>query len=308
MQWRNRSGSSNVRNSNNPSGGRRVGLGGILLTRILLSRAGGSIILILILIFLFRGCLFNSRNEFIRPSQPHSFQEQEQDFSTGQGDPKTYDEMRQFLSVALKDTEDAWNEIFSENGYQYETATLHTFTDYIQTACGGADKQIGPFYCPADQTVYIDMTFYRQLRDQFGASGDFTMSYVVSHEIGHHVQYQLGILDEVQRLKKGMSEEEANKLNVRLELQADYYAGCVAKWQDERGYLEEGDILEAINAAKAIGDDAIQQSNLGYVVPEKFTHGSSEQRKEWYQLGYRYGDLENGDTFSVPDSELFDYE
>ncbi len=321
MQWRNRKGSSNVRNSSGGNRSSRGGTGGFgggmgglpgLLLGSLLGKGGGTVILLIVLFFLFSGGL-NLSNLGITDSQSQTPQNQneqqhvDQDFSDGQGDPKTMDEMRQYLSVALKDTEDTWEGIFRESGRTYQPTTLHTFEDYVQTACGGASKQVGPFYCSADETVYIDMTFYNQLKTQFGASGDFTMSYIVAHEVGHHVQHQLGILKEVNRLQQQMSKEEANRLNVRLELQADYFAGCVAKWQDEQGYLDDGDIMEAINAAQAIGDDTIQKKSQGYVVPDDFTHGSSAQRKEWYDRGYRYGDLEHGDTFSIPDSELFDY-
>lgn len=314
MKWRGRRSSSNVRSTRGSSGRRSSGVGsgfgggrGPRIPVGMIGGGGGFIGLIIIVILLLsQGGLRN-----ILPLDDNSGQQAGgpgQSFATDDvGDPVNEAEMEQFLSVALADTEDAWNSIFRDYGYQYKEPTLHIFSDYVQSACGGQSRQVGPFYCPVDETIYIDLTFYTQLRNDFRAGGDFTMAYVLSHEVGHHVQNILGILDDVRAEQRGMSEAQSNAMNVRVELQADYFAGVVARWQEEQGFLAEGDIEEAINAAEAIGDDTIQRRSRGYVVEDSFTHGSAEQRMRWYQRGYQYGDLEHGDTFSIPESQLFDY-
>ncbi|MFT4762419.1 MAG: putative metalloprotease [Paraglaciecola sp.] len=208
-----------------------------------------------------------------------------------------------FVSVVLKETEDVWNELFPKQlNRRYVEPGLVLFTGQDKSACGFASAATGPFYCPADQKVYIDLEFYNTLQKRFGASGDFAMAYVVGHEVGHHVQNLLGITSEVSRQKGRVPEAQYNNLSVRLELQADFLAGVWAHhMQKNNNILEEGDFEEAMNAAHAIGDDNIQKRSRGYVVPESFTHGSSEQRMRWFRKGFTTGDLSQGDTFKATD-------
>lgn len=215
------------------------------------------------------------------------------------------EELATFVSTILAGTEDIWTEQFRAIGREYEPPTLVMFTDAVQTGCGGATSQVGPFYCSADKCVYIDLSFLRDMRQTLGAGGDFAYAYVIAHEVGHAVQDQLGILDQAHSQMSRLSEEEANKISVRLELQADYLAGVWAA-NDNREYnsLEEGDIEEALDAALKIGDDYLQRKAQGYVVPESFNHGTSEQRSRWLHKGLTSGNLTDGDTFSVPYSQL----
>lgn len=209
----------------------------------------------------------------------------------------------QFVSVVLKETEDVWNVLFPKQlNRNYTEPGLVLFTGKDKSACGFASAATGPFYCPADQKVYIDLEFYNTLQKRFGASGDFAMAYVVGHEVGHHVQNLLGITSEVSRQKGRIPEVKYNDLSVRLELQADFLAGVWAHhMQKNNKILEEGDFEEAMNAAHAIGDDNIQKRSRGYVVPESFTHGSSAQRMRWFRKGFETGDLSQGDTFKATD-------
>jgi len=210
------------------------------------------------------------------------------------------DKLAEFVSVVLASTEDVWVDQFRREGMTYQVPKLVLFTGQVQSACGIAGSATGPFYCPADQKVYIDLQFYQDLQDRFGAPGDFAQAYVIAHEIGHHVQNQLGILQKVHEAQQRVSKEQANQLSVRLELQADFLAGVWAHHtQKMRGLLESGDLEEAINAASAIGDDRLQQAGQGYVVPDSFTHGTSEQRARWFRLGYETGDMNRGDTFNT---------
>lgn len=204
------------------------------------------------------------------------------------------------MNVLLKDTEDVWAKIFQENGMTYENAGMVLFSDRVQTACGTASSASGPFYCPADQKVYMDLKFFDELETKFGAKeGDFSIPYVLAHEVGHHVQTLLGTSAKVRQMQEGMSQKEANKLSVALELQADFYAGVWTHYNQEMNqFLEEGDIDEALSAANAVGDDAIQKRVQGEVIPDSFTHGSSEQRKYWFMKGYKTGDIKQGDTFN----------
>jgi len=209
------------------------------------------------------------------------------------------EELADFVAVVLADTEEIWGKVFDENGMTYQEPTLVLYTGSVQSACGFNSAAVGPFYCPGDHKLYIDLSFYNGLKNRFNAPGDFAMAYVVAHEVGHHVQTLLGVNEEVNRIRQRVSEEEYNRYSVAMELQADYLAGVWAKHAQEKGYLEEGDFEEAMNAASAIGDDTIQRRARGYVVPESFTHGSSAQRMEWFNRGFKYGDLDHGDTFSV---------
>lgn len=208
-------------------------------------------------------------------------------------------ELAQFVSVVLAETEDVWTQLFSEDGLTYKYPKLVLYTGSVQSACGFSSAATGPFYCPGDYKLYIDLSFYDELKTKFKAPGDFAMAYVVAHEVGHHVQTLLGINEKVNSLRSRLSEKEFNKYLVRLELQADYLAGVWAHYANRTNLLEEGDIDEALNAASAVGDDRIQKSMQGYVVPESFTHGTSEQRKRWFYKGFNAGNLEDGDTFSA---------
>lgn len=209
-------------------------------------------------------------------------------------------ELAQFVSVVLKDTEDVWSELFREEfNADYEEPSLVLFSGSDQSGCGFASAATGPFYCPPDRSVYIDLSFANDLSQRFGAAGDFAMAYVVSHEVGHHIQNLLGTSDKVQAARQQMNEVEGNRLSVALELQADFYAGVWANHaQKMKQILEPGDIEEALRAANAIGDDRLQKQSQGYVVPDAFTHGTSEQRMYWFKKGYETGDIRQGDTFS----------
>lgn len=209
------------------------------------------------------------------------------------------DEAGQFVSVVLADTEDTWQRIFREGGETYRVPTLVLFSGQTSSACGFASAATGPFYCPADEKVYIDLDFYRELRTRFRAPGDFAQAYVIAHEIGHHVQNLLGVLPEVNAARRNASQAQSNELSVRLELQADCLAGIWAHDAESRDMLEVGDIDEALNAAAQIGDDAIQRRTQGYVVPESFNHGSSAQRSQWFKRGYDVGRVDACDTFGT---------
>ncbi|PID02875.1 metalloprotease [Sporosarcina sp. P2] len=207
-------------------------------------------------------------------------------------------ELADFVSVVLADTEVIWSELFAQQGIQYENPKLVLYSGQVDTACGYGSAAAGPFYCPGDQKLYIDLAFYNELQSSFKAPGDFAMAYVVAHEVGHHVQTLLGISDQVMPLRQKMSEKEFNKYLVRFELQADYFAGVWAHHAKGRGYLEQGDLQEAITAASAVGDDTIQKRARGYVVPESFTHGTAKQRMYWFERGFELGTIEGGDTFN----------
>lgn len=211
------------------------------------------------------------------------------------------EELAEFVSVVLADTEVIWADIFAEQDLQYTEPKLVLFNGSVQSACGVAGSSTGPFYCPGDQTVYIDLDFYQELKNKFEAPGDFAMAYVIAHEIGHHVQNELGVIDQMNEIRAKVSEEEYNEYNVRLELQADYLAGVWAKHVQGKNLLEEGDLEEAMTAASAVGDDRIQMETQGYIVPDSFTHGTSEQRKRWFLKGYEAGDLSEWDTFGTDD-------
>lgn len=208
------------------------------------------------------------------------------------------EELSQFVKVVLADTEDVWHKLMKD----YREPTLVLFSGSVQSGCGTADASTGPFYCGDDERVYIDLSFYQELRDRFNAPGDFAQAYVIAHEVGHHVQHLLGITDKVHASRENLSEEEYNKLSVRLELQADFLAGVWAHHANElNSMIEEGDFEEAINAASAIGDDRLQKQFQGRVTPDSFTHGTSEQRVRWFTKGYKTGDTSQGDTFNATD-------
>lgn len=206
----------------------------------------------------------------------------------------------QFVKTLLADNEDVWTKIFQENNMTFEAPKLVLFSGSVQTACGGASSASGPFYCPGDKTIYMDMTFFEELRTKFGAEGgDFAVAYVMAHEFGHHIQTLLGTSQKVQQMQQNKSETEGNKYSVALELQADFFAGLWTHYNEKQNsMLEPGDIEEALSAANAVGDDAIQKKMQGQVVPDSFTHGTSEQRMYWFNRGFKTGDITKGDTFS----------
>jgi predicted metalloprotease len=207
-----------------------------------------------------------------------------------------------FAKVVLADTEDVWTKLFSDMGKTYQPTIMHSFTDGVSTGCGEAGAETGPFYCPADQKVYIDLSFFDELANKFGAAGDFAQAYVIAHEVGHHVQDLLGVSAKMEQARQQLSESEYNKLSVKLELQADFYAGVWAHYEQHmKDVLDPGDIEEALNAANQIGDDRLQKKYQGQVTPDSFTHGTSEQRMYWFKKGYESGDLSQGDTFAASD-------
>jgi len=210
------------------------------------------------------------------------------------------DQMKEFTAVVLADTEDSWNELFAEENRRYIEPTLVTFSGVVNSACGTAQSAVGPFYCPADQKVYIDLSFYNDMRDRYGASGDFAQAYVIAHEVGHHVQNLLGIASRVRQAQGSASQTEANKLSVRMELQADCLAGLWARHADRaKNILEAGDLEEALAAAAAIGDDRLQNQSRGHVSPDSFTHGTSDQRVRWFKRGLGSSNVEDCDSFSA---------
>jgi len=285
MKWKGRRSSSNVEDRRSSGSSSMGGIGGKGIL------GGGLGIIIIIIIALMGGDIGSILNPgVVNPGNTPTIQgtQEEEDLKT-------------FVSVVLADTEDAWTQIFAENNMTYENPTLVIFSGSVQSGCGTAGSSTGPFYCPADNKLYIDLSFYQDLSQKFGAPGDFAMAYVVAHEVGHHVQTLLGISQQVQKITSQLSQTEANKYLVRLELQADYLAGVWANHAKGQGYLEEGDLEEALNAANAIGDDRLQKNTQGYVVPDSFTHGTSAQRMKWFKLGFQYGDLSHGDTFNTND-------
>lgn len=271
MRWIGRQGSDNVND--------RRGMGGKLA---LGGGVGGLIVLLLSVL------LGNNPLETINTGNPPNHASSPEE-----------DKQAQFISVVLKDTEDVWHKLFTEQlGGSYQEPTLVLFSQSDQSGCGFASAATGPFYCPSDNSVYIDLSFYDLLSSRFNASGDFAMAYVVAHEVGHHVQNLLGTSDKVHQARERLSEEEANKLSVALELQADFYAGVWAHHaQEMKNTLEEGDIEEALRAAEAIGDDKLQMQSQGYVVPDAFTHGTSAQRMQWFKKGFDTGEVKEGNTF-----------
>jgi hypothetical protein len=279
MLWQGQRESENVEDARGSGGGRLVMGGGI-----------GTVILVVLYLVLGGDpqALFNAQQQ-AQVSQPAQVNTQA---------PR--DDASKFVAVVLADTEDAWNDVFRQMGRKYDEPRLVLFTDVIQSGCGFAKGATGPFYCPQDRQVYIDLGFFRQLQERLGASGDFAEAYVIAHEVGHHVQKLLGITDRVDAARRRASEAESNRLSVRLELQADFLAGVWARYADRTKHVvEAGDIEEAIRAANAVGDDRLQSRSRGYVVPDSFTHGTSEQRVRWFRRGYETGDLSQGDTFNA---------
>jgi predicted metalloprotease len=280
MRWRDRRQSENVEDRRGMSRG-KVAVGGGLGT-----------ILLLILVLLFGG-------------DPRQLLEQLPQENPNVGTQSSRpinpeeEELKKFASVVLAETEDVWNEIFLRSGGQYREPILVLFTDEVSSACGFAGAAVGPFYCPGDQKLYLDLSFFRELATRFRAPGDFAGAYVVAHEVGHHVQNLLGTMEKVQAAQSRMGREQANQLSIRLELQADFLAGVWAHHAQKKGVLEPGDVEEALTAASAVGDDRLQKEAQGYVVPDSFTHGSSDQRIRWFRRGLETGDIRQGDPFNA---------
>lgn len=283
MKWKGRRQSDNVEDRRGMSSGGKTIVG------------GGILGIIILLINVFGG----ENAQMITPVLEQLNQGQNQQ-TTEQRDLTAKElEEQAFVKTLLADNEDVWSRIFEENNLQYKKPTIILFSGAVQTACGNATSDSGPFYCPADQKVYMDLTFFEELKTRFGAKGgDFATAYVIAHEIGHHVQTLLGTSTKMRQMQQGKSKAEANRLSVALELQADFYAGIWTHYNQEmNAILEEGDLDEALSAAHAVGDDAIQAKMQGHIVPESFTHGTSEQRKYWFMKGYKTGDIKQGNTF-----------
>lgn len=280
MKWRGRRKSSNVEDRRSKGGGKAV--------------IGGGVGIVILLIYTLLGgnpgdMMGNMTNISPETSNAPYIETAEEN------------ELADFVSVVLADTEEVWTGVLAEEGIEYREPVLVIFSGSVESGCGMAGSQMGPFYCPADDKLYIDLSFYEDLKTKFKAPGDFAMAYVVAHEVGHHVQNILGITDQVQKLRPRLSQEEYNQYSVRLELQADYLAGVWAHHAQRMDLLEEGDLEEALNAASAIGDDTLQKRAQGYAVPDSFTHGTSEQRRRWFYKGFKAGDLSEWDTFGTKD-------
>ena len=283
MRWRGGRRSTNIEDRRGARSGSRV-LGGGL----------GTIVLVLVAMY------FGVDPSFLIEGMQSSTGSSQSSGTTPTADDLQNDPLADMISVVVADTEDVWRDIFRSQGYSYQEPTLVLFSGSTRSACGMGQAAMGPFYCPADQKAYIDLSFYDEMRTRFQAPGDFAQAYVIAHEIGHHVQNLLGISNEVHRMQQASSKMQANQLSVRLELQADCFAGVwAARAERARGIIEAGDIDEALNAASAIGDDRLQKQSRGTVVPESFTHGTSKQRQYWFRAGLESGDPDDCDTFSA---------
>jgi predicted metalloprotease len=275
MKWQGRQGSGNIEDRRGMSGGKMALGGGI-----------GTVVVVIIVML-----LGGDPSQLLNSIKGGNDTEQ---VSTSAEE----DQMAQFVAVVLKDTETVWGKIFEKSNMTYRQPKLVLFRDQVESACGLASSASGPFYCPSDEKVYIDLSFCDQLKTRFGAYGDFAVAYVIAHEIGHHVQKQLGILEKIDSQRSRLSKAQANKLTVKLELQADFLSGMWAHYAEEMlNTLDAGDIEEAMNAAASVGDDKLQMKYQGRIVPDAFTHGTSAQRKEWFRRGWESGDLKKGDTF-----------
>ncbi|MBE0391859.1 neutral zinc metallopeptidase [Flavobacterium sp. PL002] len=282
MKWQGRRKSDNLEDRRGMSSGGKTVVG------------GGIIGIVILLLNVFGG----ENGKMITPvleqfNQGNSAPTEQRDLTTKEK------EEHAFINALLVDNEDVWTKIFQENGMTYKEPKVVLFSDAVNTKCGSATSASGPFYCPADQQIYMDLRFFEELKTRFGAKGgDFATAYVLAHEIGHHVQTLLGTSNKMRQMQQGKSKAEANKLSVALELQADFYAGVWTHYnQKMNNILEDGDLDEALSAAHAVGDDAIQSKMQGHIVPESFTHGTSEQRKYWFMKGYKTGDIKQGNTF-----------
>ncbi|HTE11254.1 MAG TPA: neutral zinc metallopeptidase [Chitinophagaceae bacterium] len=282
MQWFGRRESSNVDDRRGFSGGGIATGGGII-----------GVIIYLVYSFLSGNSVDSSQIPQISPQSANSTLSPEEQ--------KEDDKRASFVKVVLADTEDIWAELFKESGATYTDPTLVLYRDQVASACGGASAASGPFYCPNDSKLYVDLSFYQEMQTRLNAPGDFAMAYVIAHEVGHHVQNLSGTAQKISRLRQQANEKDANRYSVMLELQADFYAGVWAHYEQKKNnILDKGDIEEALNAANAIGDDRLQKRSSGVVVPDAFTHGTSAQRMYWFKKGYDTGDMKQGDTFNDP--------
>ncbi|SFE52660.1 hypothetical protein SAMN05518672_10798 [Chitinophaga sp. CF118] len=282
MRWQNRRLSDNVEDRRSGGGMRTLGVGGGI---------GGIIIVVLALLF--------NRNpqQVLQQVQQGSGNTQQSEQVTDNSD-----ENSRFAATVLAETEDVWTKLFSEMNKTYQKPHMVLFRDFDQSGCGSAQAAMGPFYCPADEKVYLDLSFFNEMEQRFHVVGDFSRAYVIAHEVGHHVQNLLGITKKMDAMRSRLSEEEYNKLSVRLELQADFLAGVWAHHEQKMDdVLEAGDIEEALSAASAVGDDKLQKAAQGYVVPDAFTHGTSAQRMRWFKKGFESGNIKDGDTFNATD-------
>jgi predicted metalloprotease len=313
MRWKSGRRSSNVEDRRNGGGGMRAGrIDGQRMPVRRRTVAGGGlglvVVVVLAMVFGIDPSVLIGLTDQMNQGQPPSTQQAPGQYGSplgGQpGQPGLtggrQDELAQFVSVVLADTEDTWNAIFRQGGADYREPKLVLFTDYVRSACGLTESAVGPFYCPADEKVYIDLSFYDELQNKYRAPGDFAQAYVIAHEVGHHVQNLLGISSQVTQAQRAAGKRESNRLSVMLELQADCLAGVWAHHaHDQRNILEQGDIEEAMNAAAQIGDDRMQKRATGFVMPDSFTHGSSEQRARWFRTGLASGDVQSCNTFEA---------
>ncbi|MDU6925975.1 KPN_02809 family neutral zinc metallopeptidase [Franconibacter helveticus 513] len=284
MRWQGRRESDNVEDRRRQSGGPMMGGGGFRLP----GGKGGIVLLVIVVVAGYYGVDLTS---LITGGQPLTQQTQTRSISPDE------DEAAKFTSVILATTEDTWGQLFEQMGHSYQQPKLVMYRGATRTGCGTGQSVMGPFYCPADSTVYIDLSFYDEMKNKLGADGDFAQGYVIAHEVGHHVQKLLGIEPKVRQMQQNASQTEVNHLSVRMELQADCFAGVWGHSMQQQGVLEAGDIQEALNAAQAIGDDRLQQQSQGRVVPDSFTHGTSEQRYSWFKRGFDSGDPKQCNTF-----------
>lgn len=302
MEWRGRRQSDNVEDVRGQGGGFGAPGGGGRFRIPIGGGAGGGglsgIIILVVLFFALRACGIDPIQ--VLTGGGGSFAPGQMTEETDGNQPAASDEMKQFVSTVLAETEDTWSGIFKAEGETYTDPKLVLFSGQVRSACGFASAASGPFYCPNDQKVYLDTAFFNQLSRQFGASGDFAQAYVIAHEIGHHVQNLTGVLPKFNEMRQSMSEADANQMSVRVELQADCFAGVWGHYTAQKGILEKGDPEEALNAAQQIGDDTLQKRMQGYVVPESFNHGTSQQRQTWFARGFNSGKLSDCDTFNNP--------
>lgn len=272
----------NDRRGKRPSGKISLGIGGTILIALIIWLAGGNPM----------EFMTQQATDIISPEKAYVPSAQEESAAT-------------FAKTILAGTEDVWTDIFAQNGLKYIAPKMVLFSRATSSGCGSATSSTGPFYCPTDQTVYIDLSFFEQMKTQLNAGGDFAYAYVIAHEVGHHVQYLLGTLQKVQQKQQQLTEKESNELNVRLELQADFYAGVWAYHDNENfNSIEDGDIEEGLNAASQIGDDRLQMQSQGYTVPDTFNHGTSAQRIRWLKKGLQTGNIQDGNTFDIPYKQL----
>ncbi|WP_136660291.1 neutral zinc metallopeptidase [Nitratireductor sp. XY-223] len=299
MRWKGRRQSSNIEDRRGRSFGRGRGTRISTRPRRIGGKSGGGISAIVLLVIGYIVLKYMGIDPAILLSEGGLSPSIER-IDPGGGEqlsPQRQDEMTQFVATVLAETEDTWGGLFSASGVRYNEPTLVLFEGRVSSACGLASVASGPFYCPGDQKIYIDLAFYDELANRFGAAGDFAQAYVIAHEVGHHVQNLIGVLPEFNRIRGGLSRTEENRMSVRVELQADCFAGIWAHYTAQKGLLESGDLEEALNAAHQIGDDTLQRRAQGYVVPDSFNHGTSEQRKKWFSRGFESGRTADCDTF-----------